>query len=104
MGGICGGASPASLAALTQYGDCAGLAFQIADDILNVTSTAKQLGKPVGNDEHLKKLTYVAVHGLEASRQKAQALISQAIESIRSLPGDPTPLIALAEFTVKRAW
>ncbi len=104
MGGICGGASPAALTALTQYGECAGLAFQIADDILNVTATAEQLGKPVGNDEQLKKLTYVAVHGLDASRRKAQELITQALAAIRSLPGDPTPLAALAEYTVKRAW
>jgi len=104
MGGICGGATPVAMEALTRYGECAGLAFQIADDILNVTSTAEQLGKPVGNDEQLKKLTYVAVHGLEASRQKAQELITQAVEAIRILPGDPTPLIALAEYTVKRAW
>jgi len=104
MGGICGGASPAALAALSQYGEYAGLAFQIADDILNVTSTEKQLGKPVGNDEQLKKLTYVAVHGLEASRQKANALVTQAVDAIRPLPGDTTPLISLAEYTVKRVW
>ena len=104
MGGICGGASPTALEALTEYGECAGLAFQIADDILNVTATAEQLGKPVGNDEQLKKLTYVAVHGLEASRQKASELINRAMEAIRTLPGDPTPLISLAEYTVKRAW
>ena len=104
MGGICGGASPAAMEALTQYGECAGLAFQIADDILNVTATAEQLGKPVGNDEQLKKLTYVAVHGLEASRQKASELIIRALEAIRPLPGDPAPVISLAEYTVKRAW
>ena len=104
MGGLCGGASPADLDALTQYGECAGLAFQIADDILNVTSTAEQLGKPVGNDEELKKLTYVAVHGLDASRKKADELVTRATDAIRSLAGDPTPLIALADYTVKRAW
>lgn len=104
MGGLCGGASPAALQALTEYGECAGLAFQIADDILNVTATAEQLGKPVGNDEALKKLTYVAVHGLDASRKKADALVTRATDAIRSLAGDPTPLIALAEYTVKRAW
>jgi geranylgeranyl diphosphate synthase type II len=104
MGGLCGGASPAALQALTEYGECAGLAFQIADDILNVTATAEQLGKPVGNDEALKKLTYVAVHGLDASRKKADALVTRAADAIRSLAGDPTPLIALAEYTVKRAW
>lgn len=104
MGGLCGGASQVALQALTEYGDCAGLAFQIADDILNVTATAEQLGKPVGNDEALKKLTYVAVHGLDASRKKADELVTRATSAIRSLPGDPTPLIALAEYTVKRAW
>lgn len=104
MGGMCGAATAPTLDALTRYGECAGLAFQIADDILNVTSTAEQLGKPVGNDEQLKKLTYVAVHGLDASRQKSAELIHQAIEAIRPLPGDPAPLIALAEYTVKRAW
>lgn len=102
MGGICGAASPADLVCLSRYGECAGLAFQIADDILNVTSTAAQLGKPVGNDEELKKLTYVAVHGLEASKQKADSLIREATDSIRGVPGDPQPLIALAEYTVKR--
>ena len=104
IGGLCGGASPAALHALTEYGECAGLAFQIADDILNVTATAEQLGKPVGNDEALEKLTYVAVHGLDASRKKADALVTRATDAIRSLAGDPTPLIALAEYTVKRAW
>ncbi|MEI6564044.1 MAG: polyprenyl synthetase family protein [bacterium] len=103
MGGMAGGASPAAMEALTQYGDCVGLAFQIADDILNVTATAEQLGKPVGNDEQLKKLTYVAVHGLDSSRQKANELVASAVAAIRPLPGDPHPLIALAEYMVKRA-
>ena len=103
MGGICGAAAPEALAALDCYGENIGLAFQIADDILNITSTPEQLGKPVGNDEQLKKLTYVAVHGLAAARQKADALVREAIESVRPLSGDPQPLIALAEYTVKRA-
>lgn len=103
MGGICGGANAAQLEALTRYGDCAGLAFQIADDILNVTASAEQLGKPVGSDARLKKLTYVAVHGLEASRKRARELILTAIGAIRDLPGDPQPLVALAEYSVERA-
>jgi geranylgeranyl diphosphate synthase type II len=102
MGGICAAASPQTLEALTRYGECAGLAFQIADDILNVTSTPEQLGKPVGSDAELKKLTYVAVHGMEKSRLKANTLIEEATASIRDLPGDPQPLIALAEYTVRR--
>jgi len=103
MGGIRGGATPEHLDALTRYGETAGLAFQIADDILNVTSTAEQLGKPVGSDAHLKKLTYVAVHGLERSRTKADELVHQAIAAARSLPGDSRPLVALAEHVVRRA-
>jgi geranylgeranyl diphosphate synthase, type II len=102
MGGICGGASNASLDRLSRYGECAGLAFQIADDILNVTSTPEQLGKPVGNDAERKKLTYVAVHGLKASQEKANLLIHEAIEAIRALPGDIQPLIALAEYSIRR--
>lgn len=103
MGGICGAACQADLDALTRYGECAGLAFQIADDILNVTSTPEQMGKPVGNDAELKKLTYVSVHGLDASRKKAETLIQTAVAAISNLPGNPQPLISLAEYTVKRA-
>lgn len=102
MGGVCGAASPSDLAALSSYGESAGLAFQVADDLLNVTSTPEQLGKPVGNDAHLKKLTYVAVHGLEASRKRAQALIHDAVTAIERLPGDPRPLVALAEYSINR--
>lgn len=102
MGGICGGASPQALEALTRYGHAAGLAFQIADDVLNVTSTPEQLGKPVGSDAALKKMTYVAVHGLEASRKQAAALVQEAVNAVRDLPGDPQPLMALAKHTVHR--
>jgi geranylgeranyl diphosphate synthase type II len=102
IGGICGGATPGALEALTHYGRSAGLAFQIADDILNVTSTPEQLGKPVGSDAELKKMTYVGVYGLERSRTRAHTLIREAVDAIRHLPGDPQPLMALAEHTVHR--
>jgi len=65
MGAVCAGSTPSQLDALSRYGERIGFAFQIADDILNVTSTPEQLGKPVGNDATLRKLTYVAVHGME---------------------------------------
>ncbi len=102
MGGMCGGASPAQLDALSQYGEASGLAFQIADDILNATSTPEQLGKPVGSDRDRGKLTYVAVHGLEASRARAEALVREAIAATGQLPGDTAPLRALAEHAVRR--
>jgi len=84
MGGLCGGATPAQLDALTRYGEASGLAFQIADDILNATS-------------------YVAVHGLERSRARAGVLVREAIAAIEHLPGDIAPLRALAEHSVSRA-
>jgi geranylgeranyl diphosphate synthase type II len=102
MGAICAGATPPQLEALSRYGECIGLAFQIADDILNVTSTPEQLGKPVGNDVALKKLTYVAVHGMEQSQIRANALIEEAISAVQILPGDNSPLVELARYTVKR--
>jgi geranylgeranyl diphosphate synthase type II len=102
MGGICGGASDISLDGLSRYGEWAGLAFQIADDILNVTSTPEKLGKPVGNDAELKKLTYVAVHGLKVSQERAVRLVHDAVDAIRNLPGDTQPLISLAEYTISR--
>jgi geranylgeranyl diphosphate synthase type II len=102
MGAICAGATPPQLEALSRYGECIGLAFQIADDILNVTSTPEQLGKPVGNDVALTKLTYVAVHGMEPSQIRANALIEEAISAVQILPGDNSPLVELARYTVKR--
>jgi geranylgeranyl diphosphate synthase type II len=102
MGAVCAGAPPPHLDALSRYGECIGLAFQIADDILNVTSTPEQLGKPVGNDAALKKLTYVAVHGMEKSQAKANAMIEEAIAALKILPGDCRPLAELARYTVNR--
>jgi geranylgeranyl diphosphate synthase type II len=102
MGALCAGATAPQLDALSRYGDAIGLAFQIADDILNATSTAAELGKPVGSDQDRQKLTYVAVHGLDQSRIRATALMRIAIAALEPLPGDTAPLRALAEHTVRR--
>lgn len=102
MGAICAGASESHLDALGRYGECIGLAFQIADDILNVTSSPAELGKPVGNDAARRKLTYVAVHGMDKSRVRATALVNEAIAAIRDLPGDSRPLAGLAGYTIDR--
>ena len=104
LGGMCGGAPAAQLDALTRYGEASGLAFQIADDILNATSTSEQLGKPVGSDHERGKLTYVAVHGLDASCRRAEALIREALDATECLPGAAVePLRALAEHSIRRA-
>jgi len=93
---------PSSLAQLKQYGDALGLAFQIVDDILELTETSEKLGKPVGSDLKHKKVTFPAAIGLEASRKRAQELAVVAKDSLTGFNGDPTLLIAMADFIVSR--
>ena len=85
-----------------EFAQTIGLAFQIADDILDYTSTNADLGKPVGADERMNKSTYVSILGLDEARASADKLSKQAIESIRGL-GDNTDFLAqLADFVVTR--
>jgi geranylgeranyl diphosphate synthase type II len=102
LGAIAAGAPEAHVRKAGRYGLRLGLAFQIADDILNATSTAEELGKPVGSDKTRGKMTYVAVHGLAASRRMAAGLVRQARAELTALPGDSTPLEALADYVVSR--
>ena len=102
MGAIAGGAGEDSIAAVTRYGDCAGLAFQIVDDILNATSTPEELGKPAGTDAARQKATYVAVHGLDHARRRAAALVEEAVASVAGLGSPADALIALARFVASR--
>jgi geranylgeranyl diphosphate synthase type II len=102
MGAISAGAAPAQLSALDTYGDRMGLAFQVADDVLNATSNAATLGKGTGTDAARGKLTYVAVHGLDEARRRAGFLIADARSSLAGLPGDTTPLLALADYVIHR--
>jgi farnesyl diphosphate synthase len=78
MGAVCGDVSAPALAALTDYGAAIGLAFQVVDDILDVTQASETLGKTAGKDLHHNKPTYVSVLGLEAARQRAATLRDQA--------------------------
>ncbi len=102
LGAIASGASEAHIRKAGRYGLRLGLAFQIADDILNATSTPEELGKPVGSDKERGKLTFVAVHGLAASRRMAARLVRQAKAELQGLPGDSRPLDALADYVVDR--
>lgn len=102
MGAIACGAPAAHVRKAGRYGLRLGLAFQIADDILNATSTPKELGKPVGSDEARGKMTYAAVHGLTASRRLAARLVREAKADLAGLPGDCRPLLALADYVVNR--
>jgi len=80
MGAIIGGATPEQTSSIISYGRCIGLGFQIVDDILDATSDTQTLGKSVGADEASNKSTYVALHGLEKSRQYATELATKAYQ------------------------
>ncbi|WP_058867867.1 polyprenyl synthetase family protein [Chloracidobacterium thermophilum] len=101
-GGIVADATESDLALLSAYGDRVGLAFQIADDILDETATAEQLGKTPGKDAAAGKATYPALYGLEASRKQAEALAEEAIEVLAPLGQRAQLLIEMARFVVNR--
>jgi geranylgeranyl diphosphate synthase type II len=102
MGAICGGAGRAELNALSIYGEKAGLAFQIADDILNETSLPESMGKAAGSDRARGKMTYVAVHGIAKAKKITRRLAGEAVKSLQSLNGNTEPLAALVDFIVTR--
>jgi geranylgeranyl diphosphate synthase type II len=102
MGAIAGGASEAELDALSEYAVCIGLAFQVIDDVLDETSTTETLGKPAGSDAGQGKLTYVSVHGLDASRNRATELIEQALSAIKCLQGNTFALADMARYITAR--
>lgn len=87
---------------LRQYAQAIGLAFQVQDDILDVVGEADKVGKTIGADEALNKSTYPKLLGLTGAKQKANALYQLACESLETLPFDTRPLLALAEFIVRR--
>jgi farnesyl diphosphate synthase len=78
MGAACGDVTPVAWQALTTYGACIGLAFQVVDDILDVTQGSETLGKTAGKDAHANKPTYVSALGLDGARTRAQGLLAEA--------------------------
>ena len=103
MGAACGSVSLAAWEALSAYGDALGLAFQVVDDILDVTQASETLGKTAGKDLHNNKPTYVSVLGLEAARRHADELRCKAQDALaRSGLADATPLALLADKVVDR--
>ena len=102
-GAILGGADSRAFAALTRYGECAGLAFQIADDILDIVGEQSLLGKDVGSDVHRGKATYPALLGLAESRRRAEELRDLAIDALTPLGIEAEPLQALVSFIVDRS-
>lgn len=102
-GAIYGGADSSGFAALTRYGECAGLAFQIADDILDIIGDQSLLGKDVGSDVHRGKATYPALLGLAESRRHAEELRDLAIEALSPFGAAADPLRAIVSFIVDRS-
>ena len=102
LGALAAGAPAGSRAALAAYGEALGLAFQIADDVLDVTATAAALGKTPGKDAAQGKLTYVAVHGLAAARAEGARQASLAAEALAPFGAAAGDLLVLARFVVER--
>jgi geranylgeranyl diphosphate synthase type II len=101
-GAILGGGSSQEIAALGAYGRHIGLAFQAADDILNVEGTPEMLGKPVGSDRDHQKASYPSLMGLEQAKARAGELIDSALEELRMFGKKGEPLAALARYVVER--
>ena len=102
LGGMAAEAGPAELAALGRYGEDVGLAFQVADDVLDATGTSEELGKPAGRDAQLSKSTYVALLGIEGARGEAQRLASSAVDHLDRAGVPSEALGALAGYIVNR--
>jgi geranylgeranyl pyrophosphate synthase len=90
------------LAALRAYGEAIGLAFQIADDVLDATATSAQLGKTAGRDAALAKSTFVSVLGVGAARAEAERLAAQGVDRLRQAALVSPTLVALAHYIVTR--
>jgi geranylgeranyl diphosphate synthase type II len=102
LGGMSANCTPAQLAALTDFGYHVGLAFQVIDDILDVTQTSEQLGKTAGKDMAVQKATYPAIVGLEKSRKIAAQLTAKAFAALKIFKGKAVALESLAGFLLKR--
>jgi geranylgeranyl pyrophosphate synthase len=102
MGAIAAGCDAAGVAALERYGRSVGLAFQIMDDVLDVTSTTKALGKTTGRDAVLGKSTYPALLGVDGARRRAETLIEDGLQSLADHKLLTQELSQVANFMVTR--
>ena len=101
IGGLAAGANARRIEALERYGRSLGLAFQIADDILDATSSVDRLGKHP-SDQALRKSTYVGLYGLEEARSRALRQVSLATQALADAGLDSRPMAAIAEYIVHR--
>jgi len=101
-GGIYAGGDEAAVCHLRHFGENIGLAFQIVDDVLDVTQTSEQLGKTAGKDTAAEKVTYPALFGVDESVKKADALVNKACSDLDSFGARADTLKSLARFLVER--
>ena len=102
MGATCGSANEEEIEILSQYADAIGLAFQVWDDVLDITSDTATLGKPQGSDVAANKTTYPALLGLDGAQLKAKNLITQAVHALQQLPYNTQQLEQLAYYIIER--
>ena len=101
-GGIYANADPQSVESLRRFGRAIGLAFQIVDDVLDVTRSSEQLGKTAGKDLKSEKATYPMLFGLEQSRARAAALFEEGTQALKNLGPNRETLEALARYLIER--
>ena len=101
-GALLAGANDTDIKRLSTYANNIGLAFQIIDDILDITATSEQLGKTAGKDLAAQKVTYPSLWGIETSQQKAEELVAQAKAQLISYGDAALPLMALADYITAR--
>ncbi len=102
LGGIAGGADDKQIEQLISFGRYAGLAFQVIDDILDITSSSETLGKNIQKDINSHKATYPAVYSLEGAKNKAEQYIDKACKSLESFGDKADTLLSIAEFIMER--
>ena len=103
-GGVLSQASKAQLSSLSSFGAHIGLAFQIIDDILDITGDQEKLGKDIGSDLTKNKATYPALYGLEESKRKAEELVEESIDCLNEFDDRADPLREIARFFVQRTF
>jgi geranylgeranyl diphosphate synthase type II len=101
-GAIAGGAAGERLDAVTRYGEAIGLAFQIADDILDIVGTTEEIGKDAGSDQARGKATYPAVMGLAEAKRRASELVEISLDALSAFDEKADPLREIAKYIVYR--
>ena len=102
LGAMSANATPKQLERLTDFGESLGLAFQVIDDILDVTQTTEKLGKSAGKDIAAQKATYPALLGLDKAKKEADRLTARARAALKPFGKNAAPLEAIADFLLKR--